>query len=302
MHGPVLHPFAYDEAHPYAAGQHRGVDIGADTAGETVVAPADGHGQLRRECGLQRQVGDDRDRGRLLRHAHASRLDRRRQRRDGRRARRDWHGRPERHARGGRAVRPPRDPAHGRSERLRRPGRPPPARRRQRHDRLDRVAAELIARRAGKQAGALRTETSARGDSPRFDGRTPPVDVSTREHGRAQAPRTNTEPRQAANRPTVRDARAPVESATPQPRARRPFDEPAAPEPAASSPVVQPQQGRTNPLLGLVCNWIAALAAVGAALAAGRRRRGSKASPTAAAEVRHLPRPVAEDRLMSRAA
>jgi hypothetical protein len=38
----VLRPFSYDEAHPYAAGQHRGVDIGAGTAGENVVAPAAG--------------------------------------------------------------------------------------------------------------------------------------------------------------------------------------------------------------------------------------------------------------------
>jgi hypothetical protein len=42
VQGPVLRPFSYDEAHPYAPGQHRGVDIGADSAGETVVAPAAG--------------------------------------------------------------------------------------------------------------------------------------------------------------------------------------------------------------------------------------------------------------------
>jgi Peptidase family M23 len=42
VQGKVLQPFSYDEAHPYAAGQHRGVDIGADAAGETVVAPAAG--------------------------------------------------------------------------------------------------------------------------------------------------------------------------------------------------------------------------------------------------------------------
>lgn len=41
MQGPVLQPFAYDEAHPYASGQHRGVDLGGDS-GETVVAPAAG--------------------------------------------------------------------------------------------------------------------------------------------------------------------------------------------------------------------------------------------------------------------
>ena len=42
MQGPVLQAFSYDEAHPYAAGQHRGIDIGADAEGETVVAPAEG--------------------------------------------------------------------------------------------------------------------------------------------------------------------------------------------------------------------------------------------------------------------
>jgi hypothetical protein len=42
VQGPVLQQFSYDEAHPYAAGQHRGVDIGADAAGESVVAPAAG--------------------------------------------------------------------------------------------------------------------------------------------------------------------------------------------------------------------------------------------------------------------
>ncbi|MFL5959809.1 MAG: peptidoglycan DD-metalloendopeptidase family protein [Gaiellaceae bacterium] len=42
MQGPVLEPFVYDEAHPYAGGQHRGIDIGADAAGDAVVAPAAG--------------------------------------------------------------------------------------------------------------------------------------------------------------------------------------------------------------------------------------------------------------------
>jgi hypothetical protein len=39
--GPVLRPFSFDRAHPYAAGQHRGIDIGAPT-GTEVVAPARG--------------------------------------------------------------------------------------------------------------------------------------------------------------------------------------------------------------------------------------------------------------------
>lgn len=39
--GPVLQGFSFDRAHPYAAGQRRGVDIGA-TAGAPVLAPAAG--------------------------------------------------------------------------------------------------------------------------------------------------------------------------------------------------------------------------------------------------------------------
>src|SRR4051794_5073736 len=39
--GSVLQPFSFDPAHPYAAGEHRGIDISA-IAGEAVVAPAAG--------------------------------------------------------------------------------------------------------------------------------------------------------------------------------------------------------------------------------------------------------------------
>lgn len=42
LQGPVVRPFSYDATQPYAAGQHRGIDIGADAAGETVGAPAAG--------------------------------------------------------------------------------------------------------------------------------------------------------------------------------------------------------------------------------------------------------------------
>ena len=39
--GAVLQPFLFDPAHPYAAGQHRGLDVGGD-AGAAVLAPAAG--------------------------------------------------------------------------------------------------------------------------------------------------------------------------------------------------------------------------------------------------------------------
>lgn len=41
LSGPVVQNFAFDRAHPYAAGQHRGIDIGAPS-GATVVAPTTG--------------------------------------------------------------------------------------------------------------------------------------------------------------------------------------------------------------------------------------------------------------------
>src|SRR2546430_5953723 len=41
VQGPVLQTFSFDQAHPYAAGQHRGIAIGAG-AGATVLAPASG--------------------------------------------------------------------------------------------------------------------------------------------------------------------------------------------------------------------------------------------------------------------
>ena len=39
--GPVLQGFSFDPAHPYAGGQHRGIDVGGD-AGASVLAPASG--------------------------------------------------------------------------------------------------------------------------------------------------------------------------------------------------------------------------------------------------------------------
>jgi len=40
--GPVLQGFSFDRAHPYAAGQHRGIDVGAAAAGLPVLAPTSG--------------------------------------------------------------------------------------------------------------------------------------------------------------------------------------------------------------------------------------------------------------------
>src|SRR5204863_6663045 len=39
--GPVLQRFVFDPSHPYASGQHRGIDVAGDR-GATVLAPAGG--------------------------------------------------------------------------------------------------------------------------------------------------------------------------------------------------------------------------------------------------------------------
>ncbi len=41
VEGAVLRPFSFDLTHPYAAGQHRGIDLGAE-AGAPVLVPAAG--------------------------------------------------------------------------------------------------------------------------------------------------------------------------------------------------------------------------------------------------------------------
>jgi hypothetical protein len=100
--------------------------------------PASRH-RCRRSDGLRRPVGggrgrllhganaaagdlpDHSNRGRLVGHARPPRFDRGASRNAGRRRRRRRHDRPERRARGDRAVRPPRRPSDGGPERLRRP-------------------------------------------------------------------------------------------------------------------------------------------------------------------------------------
>jgi hypothetical protein len=92
---------------------------------------------------------------------------------------------------------------------------------------------------------------------------------------------------------------------------RRPVVEPAAPEPIGldaghairpAAPAAQARREPSNPLLELMCNWAAALFALGAAFAADRRRRRSNTSPTANPEVLHLPRIAAGHGRFSRAA
>ena len=111
--GPVLRAFAFDQAHPYAGGQHRGIDVGGQP-GDAVRAPADGVVSFAGTTpgnGLTLSVRTTdgytvslTHLGSLAVHADASV------------AEGDAVGtrRPERDARARRAVRPPRDPHDGR--------------------------------------------------------------------------------------------------------------------------------------------------------------------------------------------
>ena len=122
VRGPVLESFSFDPARPYAAGQHRGIAIGAD-AGAPVLAPAARRRHLRRLGTDEREDGHDRHRRRACGHPHPPRLGRRRTRRERRGGRGRRHGRPERRRGARRPVRPSRHP-----HRLRGPGLPRSAR------------------------------------------------------------------------------------------------------------------------------------------------------------------------------
>ena len=85
--GPVLQPFLFDPAHPYAGGQHRGIDIGGDP-GAAVRAPVTGVVTFAGTVPASGHSLHDRDRRRPLGHADPPRHDRGREGRRGHRGRR----------------------------------------------------------------------------------------------------------------------------------------------------------------------------------------------------------------------
>ena len=121
--GPVLRPFVFG-SDPYAAGQHRGIDVGG-AVGESVRAPVGGERVVRRIRSCGRSRADDPHRRRLLRDAAAARLDRRATRRRGGGGRARRRGRRELRRGNARAARAPRRAAHRRRGGLPRPARVP---------------------------------------------------------------------------------------------------------------------------------------------------------------------------------
>ena len=79
VRGPLLETFSFDPADPYAAGQHRGIAIGADAARRC--SPRRRRRQLRRHGADEREDRHDRDPCRTRRELDAPGLDRRDERR-----------------------------------------------------------------------------------------------------------------------------------------------------------------------------------------------------------------------------
>ena len=316
LEGPVLQPFAYEQAHPYAAGQHRGIDLGADAAGDPVVAPAagtvsfagtvptngksvtietaDGYSVTLTHLGSidvvkgaaiaeQDPLGTVGPSGTPEVDAPYVHL--------GIRVTADPNGYvdplsllppvPESGAEqsGSTSAQPTPAPAASAPPAKREPARPLPTR----------------PLRAKPHVAADHAATTQA--------------VSTHEHGRAQESRTDTQPRHFSRRQKARETRRPLEVATPRSRQsvrtasiRRPIVEPAALGSRTVAPTAQRLPDSPLSVVGLVCNGTAALCAVGAALAASRRRRREGAIPAGGAQVLQLAPSVLDRHHVSRAA
>jgi peptidase M23-like protein len=300
VQGPVLHPFAYDEANPYAAGQHRGVDIGADAAGATVLAPAAGTVSFAGNVAANgRSITIETADGYSVTLTHLGSIG---VVKGATVAEGDSVGTvgpsgtpevdgPYVHL----GIRVTTDP-NGYVDPL---SLLPPAADNGTTTSQTTTTSAAPARPASQPARSVPRPARAAA-RPASTPETHRTHVSTRERGHEHASKPNAQPRRSANRPTVRDARAPVETATPRPRVRRPFEEPAADLP--TGPVAQTRLRQSRPLPAVVCNGAVALFALALAFAAVRLRRRPKASPVSGVEILHVATPVVGARPLSRAA
>lgn len=336
----MLQPFAYDAAHPYAAGQHRGIDIGADATGEIVRAPADGTvtfagtvptsgksvtietadgysvtlthlGSIVVTEGAEvaegDRVGTIGPSGTAETDGPYVHL--------GIRITSDPNGYvdplsllPPLTATGGGesgSTAPQPNAGGGTSSSTAPASQPAPA---------------------AATTAPVATSTSPVAASRGSTVQASPAHATRQAPSRARASRPKAQPQRSSQRPTVsrpatigrltpRRPRMPHRRVSePMSASRRPVVETAAPEtptgldaghefrPSVHRVQLQPQPRDDSPaLVGLVCNGAAALVAIGAALAAARRRRRYLARPIAVAQVLHLRRP-ALDRNVRRAA
>ena len=282
MQGPVLQPFVYDESDPYAAGQHRGIDIGADAAGETVIAPAagsvsfvgtvptngksvtietpDGYSVTLTHLGSILVV-----KGATVAEGEAVGT-------IGPSGTAEVDG-PYVHL-GIRRT----DDSNGYLDPL---GLlPPPA------ENEPAQSSSTTSTTASTPAAAA--PASARRSNVRTK-KTRPSHVESRPHPSAQRPALH-----ADARPSVHPVRAERSLIEPKTTTRRWVVEPAAPRPRAHAAQVRPTEHEApSALIPLLCNGAAAFVALAAALTARRRL---ESGPSAAAQILHLPRPVSTRR------
>jgi MYXO-CTERM domain-containing protein len=309
VQGPVVQPFSYDEAHPYASGQHRGVDIGADAVGERVVAPAAGTVSFAGTVPSNgKTVTIETADGYSVTLTHLGSIA---VPRGATVAEQDTIGtigpsgtpevdEPYVHL----GIRITADP-NGYVDPL---GLLPPASGDPATE-TGTTASQPASGGASSAAPASKPASSSSG-RPRVastrGSRHQPVrsDRRVKRSDRAQKPRTDARTTRSQHRPAVRDrasdrashSRRPVV----EPAARRPIGLDVGHESQPSVDVASASREPSSPLPSLVCNWAAALFALGAAFAARRQR--SRGRTTASAQVLRLPPPEAGLRQVSRAA
>ena len=315
MQGPVLQPFAYDAAHPYASGQHRGVDIGAGSAGETVVAPAAGTVSFAGTVPTNgKSVTIETADGYSVTLTHLGSIG---VVKGATVAEEDAIGTvgpsgtpeldgPYVHL----GIRVTADP-NGYVDPL---GLLPPASGSGADDTGGSTTSQPASSGAASAPPASKPTSSApRSSKAAAAGQS---HVRAHDHQPVQEPRSDAPSTRSRQRPVrageeERPHRQQSRASGPTSSLRRPVVEPAAPRPIGldaghttrpTAPAAHPRLQPSGPVPGLVCNGAVALFALGAALVAARRRRRVKPSPALDAPVLHLARPAAERRRFSRAA
>lgn len=318
VQGPVVQPFSYDEAHPYASGRHRGVDIGADAAGVNVIAPAAGSVSFAGTVPTNgKTITIETADGYSVTLTHLGSIA---VTKGATLAEQDVVGtvgpsgtpevdEPYVHL----GIRVTSDP-NGYVDPL---GLLPPASSETATNTATTTTTTTTTVSQPVSTGASVTVPASKPapsvpKSPRVarsrGSRAEPVrsDVRTRLQERAQRPRPDARTTQVQERSAVR-ARASVERiSSPRPvvapTIRRPIGLDIDHETRPTAVVAEPLQKPTSPLPDLVCNGAIALFSLAAAFAAARRRRRKNASPIAGAQVLDLPWSATEHRHVSRAA
>jgi hypothetical protein len=300
VQGPVVQPFSYEEAHPYAAGQHRGVDIGAAAAGESVIAPAAGTVSFAGTVASNgRSVTIETADGYSVTLTHLGSIA---VAKGATVAEQDVVGTvgpsgtpevdgPYVHL----GIRVTTDP-NGYVDPL---GLLPPAAGDPATE-TGTTASQPASSGAGSAAPASKPARPAP-TSPRVTS-TEPVRSRVRVHQqeRAQKPRADARTTRSPQRAALRDRVSDQRTLSQRPEVSAPIDIGAGPE-SRPTLVAEPRRAEpTSPALALVCNLAAALFGLGAALAARRQR--SIVRPTVSARVLHLPTPDPGLRQVSRAA